>query len=154
LARVAGYASRFEAPAGPWHQRTGRAIGQSITAALAAAKMQPGDIGHVNANGESAVEQDRLEAKTIRAALGDVPVIALKSYFGDLAAGSGAIELIGSVLALVNRRLPGTLNYDQPDPACPVNIVSHPGQPIGKPAALALNQSNTGQAAAVIIVRD
>jgi 3-oxoacyl-[acyl-carrier-protein] synthase II len=116
--------------------------------------MLPGDIGHVNANGESALEQDRLEAKAIHAALGGVPVVALKSYFGDLAAGSGAIELIGSVLALVNHHLPGTLNFDEPDPACPVNVVPHPGQPIGKPAVLALNQSNTGQAAAVIVVRE
>jgi len=154
LARVAGYASRFEAPAGPWQKRTGRAIGQSITAALAAAKMQPGDIGHVNANGESSVEPDRLEAQAIRTALGDVPVIALKSYFGDLAAGSGAVELIGSVLALAKKRLPGTLNHDEPDPACAVNVVPRPGQPTKQPTALALNQSNTGQAAAVVIVRD
>src|SRR5262245_24832882 len=53
LARIAGWASRFEAPASPWQPRTGRAIRQSIDAALAAARMQPGDIGHVNANGES-----------------------------------------------------------------------------------------------------
>jgi 3-oxoacyl-[acyl-carrier-protein] synthase II len=154
LGRVAGYASRFEAPADPWQPRTGRAIQQSIAAALAAAKMQPGDIGHVNANGESSIEQDRLEAQAIRAALGDVPVIALKSYFGDLAAGSGAVELVGSVLALINQRLPRTLNYDEPDPTCAVNVVRHAGQPSGKPVALALNQSITGQAAAVVITRD
>ncbi len=154
LARVAGCASRFEAPAGPWQTRTGRAIAQSITAALSSAKMQPADIGHVNANGESSIDQDRLEAQAIHAALSDVPVIALKSYFGDLAASSGAVELIGSVLALVNDRLPGTLNYEQRDPACPVNVVPRSGQPSGKPAALALNQSNTGQAVAVVIVRE
>src|SRR5262249_21629513 len=121
LARIAGYASRFEAPASLWSKRTGRAIGQSIAAALDAAKLQPADIGHVNAHGEGSIEQDRLEAQAIRAALGDVPVTALKSYFGDLAAGSGAVELIGSVLALVHGSLPPTLNYEQPDPACPVN---------------------------------
>jgi 3-oxoacyl-[acyl-carrier-protein] synthase II len=152
LARVAGYASRFEPPGGAGEKRTGRAIGQSIQAALAAAKMQPGDVGHVNAHGESSLEQDRLEAEAICGLLDDVPVIALKSYFGDLAAGSGAVELIGSVLALVHDRLPPTLNYEEPDPGCPINVVHGEPQRIGKPAAIALNQSNTGQAAAVVIV--
>ena len=114
LARIAGYATRFEAPGNPWTARTGRAIRQSIEAALAAAKMQPAEIGHVNAHGESTVEQDRLEAKAIREALDDVPVIALKSYFGDLSAGSGAVELIGSLLTLMHGRLPHTLNYEEP----------------------------------------
>jgi 3-oxoacyl-[acyl-carrier-protein] synthase II len=106
----------------------------------------------VNAHGESSIEQDRLEAQAISAVLGDVPVIALKSSFGELGAGSGAVELIGSVLALIHGRLPPTLNYDQPDPACPVNVVHGNTWPIEKPAALVLNQSTTGQAAAMVIV--
>src|SRR5438552_97781 len=53
LARIAGYANRFEAPGNPWPTRSGRAIEQSIAAALAAAEMQPVDVGHVNAHGES-----------------------------------------------------------------------------------------------------
>jgi 3-oxoacyl-[acyl-carrier-protein] synthase II len=154
LARIAGYSSRFEPPGQPWASRTGRGITQSIEAALAAAKMRPTDIGHVNAHGESSIEQDRLEAQAIRAALGNVPVIALKSNFGDLGAGSGAVELIGSVLALNHGRLPPTLNYDEADPACPVNVVHGSAWPIEKPAALALNQSTTGQCAAMVIVRE
>src|SRR5262249_40997745 len=124
LARVAGFASRFEPPPGPWEPRSGRAIRQSIEAALAAAKFRPAEIGHVNAHGESSLAPDRAEAQAIRAVLGDVPVTALKSYFGDCAAGSGAVELIGSVLALVHGRVPRTLNYETPDPECPVNVVA------------------------------
>jgi len=154
LARIAGYASRFEPPASPWSQRSGQAIGQSIKAALASAGLEPADIGHVNAHGESSVDQDRLEAQAIHELLSDVPVIALKSYFGDLSAGSGAVELIGSVLALVNGRLPPTLNYERPDPSCPINVVHGSSRPIDKPVALAMNQSNTGQAVALVITRD
>jgi 3-oxoacyl-[acyl-carrier-protein] synthase II len=154
LARIAGYANRFEPPGNPWMARSGQAIRQSIGAALAAAKMQPSDLGHVNAHGESSIEHDRQEAKAIRETLGNVPVIALKSYFGDLSAGSGAVELIGSVLALQHGRLPPTLNYEEPDSACPVNVVHGETQTIEKPAAIALNQSNTGQAAAIVVVRE
>jgi 3-oxoacyl-[acyl-carrier-protein] synthase II len=154
LGRVAGFASRFEPPGDPYKPRTGRAIRQSIQAALAAAELTPNEIGHVNSHGEGSVVEDRIEAEAIRDTLGDVPVTALKSYFGDLGAGSGAVELIGSVLALMHGRVPPTLNYEEADPACPVNVIHGKGQPIGKPAAMALNQSNTGQAAAVVISKD
>ena len=43
---------------------------------------------------------------------------AIKSYFGNLGAGSGVVELIASVLALREGRLPRMLNYETPDPAC------------------------------------
>ncbi len=154
LARIAGFGSRFEAPPSPWQPRSGRAIRQAIEAALASAGLQPGDIGHVNAHGESSIAEDRAEAQAIRDALGDVPVTALKSYFGDCGAGSGAVELIGSVLALVHGRVPRTLNFDEPDPQCPVNVLAGGSQPVVQPTAIALNQSLTGQAAAVIVTRE
>ncbi|MCC6493083.1 MAG: beta-ketoacyl-[acyl-carrier-protein] synthase family protein [Pirellulales bacterium] len=154
LARITGFASRYEAPGGAWQRRTGRATGQSIEAALQAAGLRGADIGHVNAHGESSIEADRAEAQAIRQTLGNVPVTALKSYFGDLAAASGAVELIGSVLSLVHGRVPATLNYEQPDPHCPVNVIHAAPLPVERPTAIALNQSSTGQAAALVIVRD
>jgi 3-oxoacyl-[acyl-carrier-protein] synthase II len=150
LARVAGFASRFEpVPAGG--VASGRSIRQSIEAALAAAGLAPRDIGHVNAHGESSVEHDRVEAQAIHAALGDAPVAAYKSYFGDLGAGSGAVEMAASVLAMVRGRVPPTLNFTTPDPECPVNVIH--GAPLAgaRPTALILNQSTTGQAAAVVL---
>jgi 3-oxoacyl-[acyl-carrier-protein] synthase II len=154
FARIAGYASRHEAPATPGGRRTGRAISQSITAALAKAGMQPADMGHVNAHGESSIEQDRLEAEAIKQTLGSVPVTAIKSYFGDLAAGSGAVELIASVLALQEGRAPPIRNLEEPDTACPIEGIRGDWRPVSKRTAIALNQSSTGQAAAVIITRD
>jgi 3-oxoacyl-[acyl-carrier-protein] synthase II len=153
LARIAGYASRYEPPGNPWKKRGGIAIKNSIEAALKTANMTAADVGHVNAHGESSIENDRVEAQAIRETLGNVPVVALKSYFGDLGAGSGAVELIGSILGLVRGQLPATLNYEQPDPNCPVNVLREKSAPVGKPVALAINQSNTGQAAAVVIAR-
>jgi 3-oxoacyl-[acyl-carrier-protein] synthase II len=150
LARLAGFASRFE-PARKGRPAQGTAIRQSIDAALAAAGLGASDVGHVNAHGESSVEHDRVEAQAIRATLGDTPVAAYKSFFGDLGAGSGAVELAASVLALVHGRVPPTLNYDKPDPACPINVIHADPLTGGRPAAVILNQSNTGQAAALVL---
>ncbi|MEX2027606.1 MAG: beta-ketoacyl synthase N-terminal-like domain-containing protein, partial [Pirellulaceae bacterium] len=118
LARVAGFASRFETP-----PIRGGAIGSAITAALRQADVATGDVGHVNAHAAGSVELDAIEAQAIRETLGDVPVTAPKSFFGDLGAGSGAVELVASVLALAEGRVPRTLNYEQADPRCPVNVV-------------------------------
>jgi 3-oxoacyl-[acyl-carrier-protein] synthase II len=110
-------------------------------------------VGHVNAHGASTIEGDIREAVAIRAVLGDVPVTAPKSFFGNLGAGSGAVEMAASLLALEHNLVPITLNYERPDPRCDVRVVH--GQPLeGRPpTAMVLSQSGTGQTAAVLIGR-
>jgi 3-oxoacyl-[acyl-carrier-protein] synthase II len=152
LACIAGFGRRFEATR-RGQPLSGVAIERAIAAALTSSTLQPRDVGHVNAHGESSSASDALEARAIRSVLGEVPVLAPKSYCGDLGAGSGAVELAISVLALVQDCVPPTLNYQSPDPACPVNVVH--GSPLlgAKPSAVVLNHSNTGQAAAVVLTR-
>ena len=135
----------------PHGQDLSAAVQRSIQAALRSAGVEASDIGHVNAHGISTVLGDRAEAQAIRETLGDVPVTALKSQFGHLGAGSGAVELIGTVLALQNSFVPPTLNYENPDPRCPVNVIH--GQPLtdAKPFALKLSQSQTGQTVAMVV---
>jgi 3-oxoacyl-[acyl-carrier-protein] synthase II len=149
MARVLAAASRFE-PVYNERPVKGNAIRASIAAALVEARLSPDDIGHVNAHGFGAELHDRAEAQAIRAALGDVPVTAPKSYFGNLGAGSGAVEMAASVLTLERGEVPATLNYDQPDPECPIHVVSQ-RERARAPTALMLNQATTGQALAVIV---
>jgi 3-oxoacyl-[acyl-carrier-protein] synthase II len=150
MARVAGSATRFE-PAADEKQPTGDAIARAIRAALAAADLKPTDIGHVNAHGNSTREDDPIEARAIRNTLGDVPVTALKSYFGNLGQGSGMVELVISLLAISKSVVPPTLNYEKPDPDCPINVATSM-QPAKQPAFIKLNHNATGQAAAVVIM--
>lgn len=149
IARVAGAATRFELAADKQHP-TGDAIRRAIRAALAAAGLEPRDIGYVNAHGLSTREDDPIEARAIRETLGDVPVTALKSFFGNLGQGSGLVELAVSLIALGEGVVPPTLNYETPDPECPVNVVTTL-QRAEKHAFVKLNHNSTGQAAAVVI---
>jgi 3-oxoacyl-[acyl-carrier-protein] synthase II len=149
LARIAAAACRNEAAADT-QQPTGSAIRRAMQAALAASGLQTFHIGHVNAHGASTVEDDRVEAQAIRAVLGDVPVTASKSYFGNLGHGSGMVELAVSVLALARGVVPPTLNYETPDPECPVNVVTEM-QSTDRKAFVKLNHNTTGQAAAVVV---
>jgi 3-oxoacyl-[acyl-carrier-protein] synthase II len=112
--------------------------------------MDARDIGHVNAHGLSTLEDDPVEARAISETLGDVPVTALKSYFGNLGQGSGMVELAASLLALEQGVVPPTLNYETPDPECPVNVVTEM-QATQKRAFVKLSHNATGQAAAVVV---
>jgi 3-oxoacyl-[acyl-carrier-protein] synthase II len=149
IARVAGAASRSEASAGSMRPR-GSAISRAIRAALSAAQVEPAEIGHVNAQGNSTRDDDRAEARAIREVLADVLVTAPKSFFGHLGPGSGAVELAVSLLAMEHGVIPPTLNYESPDPECPVKIVTET-QPIVRPTFIALNHNASGAAAAVVI---
>ena len=62
-----------------------------------------------------------------------------------------AVELAMSVLALERGQIPPTLNYNRPDPACPIDVVNCSPRPLEKPTALALNQTLSGQAAALLL---
>lgn len=150
LGRVLAAASRCE-PRARRDGSRGESLKQAIAQVCGDAGLAAGAVGHVNAHGLGTVEMDRAEATAIRAALGDVPVTALKASFGHLGAGAGVVEMIGSVIGLAEGLVPPTRNHVTPDPACPVNVVR--GGPLGgRPAtAVAVNLNTTGQAVAVAI---
>jgi 3-oxoacyl-[acyl-carrier-protein] synthase II len=150
LARILGAAGTFE-PCRNGEVLRGRGIRQAISGALRDAGLLAGDVGHVNANGSSTILDDRIEAQAIRDTLADVPVTAPKSFFGNLGAGTGAVEMAVSVLALQKGYVPPTLNYQYPDPHCPVNVIHRQSLRINAPTALVLNHTNRGQAVAVVL---
>ncbi|MGE3241382.1 MAG: beta-ketoacyl synthase [Pirellulales bacterium] len=149
LARIAGAASRYETTAESL-EPSGDAIRRAIVAALAVAKLESYHVGHVNAHGNSTIEDDRAEARAIRTALGNVPVTAPKSFFGNLGHGGGAVELGVSLIALAHGMIPATLNYETPDPECPVNVVAAARPPESK-TFVKLSHNTLGQATAVVV---
>ncbi len=150
LARILAFANAFE-PHRPGQPLQGTAMRTAIRQALDRAGLRPNDIGHVNADGLSTTFDDQVEAQAIRETLGDVPVTAPKSYFGNLSAGTGAVEMAASVVALEKGEIPATLNYTRPDPACPVNVIHGKPAPLGRPVALVLNHSRIGQSVALVV---
>lgn len=153
LARVVGYGNAFD-PRSLGQPFEGLGIRRSIEWAIRGADCSIDDIDHINAHGLSTVVDDPVEAQAIQAVAADVPVTALKSFFGNLGSGGGAVELAASVLAFDHGVVPFTRNYETPDPECPVNVIYKSTKPVEKPVALVLNQSQTGQAVAVSIARE
>lgn len=149
LARVLGFGNTFTAPRRG--QASAEAARRAMETALRDASLAPQDIGHVNASGLSTIQHDRAEAEAIAALLGDVPVTAPKSLFGNLGASTGAVELAASLIAIAEGRLAATINCDALDPACAINLIRGEPATLAKRAALAFSQSPHGQAVAMVI---
>jgi 3-oxoacyl-[acyl-carrier-protein] synthase II len=126
----------------------------AILQALRTSRLTPEGVGHFNAHGLATTRSDQEEARAIHDAFSrrskPLPVVACKSYFGNLGAGGGVVELIASVLALNHGRLFRTLNYETPDPDCPIHVVSRDDQPPGD-SFISLNLTPQGQASAVVV---
>ncbi len=116
--------------------------------------MQPAEVGHVNSHGLGTRSGDAEEAAAIHQVFGadNVPVVAAKSYFGNLGAGSAMVELAASTLALANNRLFAVLNYETPDPECPVAAVTG-GDAAPGDAFVKLSVTPQGQAACLVVRR-
>ena len=132
----------------------GKAIFNAMTQALRSAGLTPADVGHVHAHGLSSVRCDREEAAAIHALFGEratpVPVVAAKANIGNVGAGGGAIELIASIQAMHEGSLFPTLNYETPDPECPISVATTGAEPAGE-SVLSVNVTPQGQAAAILV---
>jgi 3-oxoacyl-[acyl-carrier-protein] synthase II len=85
--------------------------------AIRDAKLQPSDIGYVNAHGTSTPVGDGLEACAIRNLFGEhkIAVSSTKSMTGHLLGGAGGLEAGITILALRDQILPPTINMDHQD---------------------------------------
>ena len=95
------------------------------------AKLQPQDVGYINAHGTSTDLGDKLETIAIKRAFGDharkLAVSSTKSMTGHLLGGAGGLEAGITVLALRDQILPPTANLENPDPECDLDYVpNHP----------------------------
>jgi 3-oxoacyl-[acyl-carrier-protein] synthase II len=135
--------------------RRDMALANVMRAALRGAEISPGEIGHIHAHGLSTRSCDIDEASAIREVFGEsadrIPVTAAKSYFGNLGAGSGMIELIASLLAIANEKLFPILNYETPDPQCQIAAVGSGNNADPGSSFLNLSVTPQGQASAVLV---
>ncbi len=127
LAEVVGYGMTCDA-----HHITSPTPGggggaEAMRLALKDARLEPEAVDYVNAHGTSTQANDSNETSAIKSALGDwayqIPVSSTKSMTGHLLGGSGGIEAVAAVLAIEHNLVPPTINYQNPDPACDLDVV-------------------------------
>ncbi|MEX0589432.1 MAG: beta-ketoacyl-ACP synthase II [Cyanobium sp.] len=143
LAEVVGYGMTCDAHhiTSPSPGGTGGA--EAMRLALRDACLEPEDVDYVNAHGTSTQANDSNETSAIKSALGErayqIPVSSTKSMTGHLLGGSGGIEAVAAVLAMEHNLVPPTINYQNPDPACDLDVV--PNQAREHPLNVVLSNS-------------
>ena len=126
-----------------------------ITETLRRGDMSTEEIGYVNAHGTGTLQNDLVESRGIRSALGnsasDILVGANKSSIGHLVSAAGSVELGLTVLSLRDGYAPPTLNLNNPDPECDLDCVPLVGRIHRAESALKLSCAFGGHLVCVAI---
>jgi 3-oxoacyl-[acyl-carrier-protein] synthase II len=127
-AELLGYGASSDAAHITEPDPTGASPARAMTMAFADAGIDPTEVGYVNAHATSTPVGDTAETKVIKLALGEehawrTPVSSTKGATGHCFGGAGAIEATFSILALRDRILPPTINYEEPDPDCDLDYI-------------------------------
>lgn len=124
--------------------------------ALEDAGLEPSDIDYINAHGTSTSLNDLYEIEAIKQVFGDhskkLAVSSTKSMTGHLLGAAGGLETIVSVKSIYEGVIPPTINLDNPDPECNLDLVPHKKKEKDIEAAMS-NTFGFGGVNAVLVFR-
>jgi nodulation protein E len=131
-------------------------MARAIEAALGDAQLAPADIQYVNAHGTGTAANDETETRALKrvfgAHAGKLAISSTKSMIGHSLGGSGALELVATLMGMRESLAPPTIAYLGPDPACDLDYVPNAARPMRIDAALS-NSFAFGGLNAVLAVR-
>jgi 3-oxoacyl-[acyl-carrier-protein] synthase II len=136
---------------------SGSAGGRTIAAALENAGVNAAEVDYVNAHGTATPQNDSAETAALKAALGDrarrIPVSSIKSMLGHCLCASGAIEAVATALTVRDGRVPPTIHYENPDPACDLDYVPNAAREQDVRVALSNSFAFGGNSSVVVLAR-
>ncbi len=105
---------------------------RAMREALADAQVAPNEIDYINAHASSTQLNDSTETLSIKQVFGEhtsrIPISGTKAYTGHPLGATGAIEAAICALAIEGGWVPPTLNRENPDPACDLDVVPERGR--------------------------
>jgi 3-oxoacyl-[acyl-carrier-protein] synthase II len=132
-------------------------VAEMMRAAIERAGVEPNRVGYVNAHGTSTPLGDAAETKALKDVFGDhayeLAVSSTKSMMGHCFGAAGALEAMMCVLALHEQKLPPTINYAHPDPACDLDYVPNEARGADVEVALSNAMGLGGHNACVLLGR-
>jgi 3-oxoacyl-[acyl-carrier-protein] synthase II len=134
----------------------GQQAARAMRLALADARVEPHEVGYLNAHGSSTPLNDPTETSAIRQVFNGhaarLPVSGTKGYYGHALGASGAIEAAICSLASARAWLPPTVNLSLPDPACNLGYITGDGR-MADPEILLSNSFGFGGINACLVFR-
>ena len=156
-AEVAGFAQSSDATALDSFNPDGVQYARALSGALEQGGLASGDVDFVCADGRGTEAADRAEARALGLVFGDraedVPVSAPKSMTGNTLGGAGPIDLAFTLLAMRDGVLPPTINVDNQDPECRLDLVTGGAREATVDVALIGSRGTTGVNAALAVRR-
>jgi nodulation protein E len=100
---------------------------RAIQGALRDARLNPDEVGYINAHGTGTAANDKTECAAVADVFGhhadQLMISSTKSMHGHLIGGTGAVELLACTLALHQGVIAPTIGYQEPDPECALDVV-------------------------------
>ncbi|HKQ60444.1 MAG TPA: beta-ketoacyl-[acyl-carrier-protein] synthase family protein [Candidatus Polarisedimenticolaceae bacterium] len=131
-AELLGYGSSCEAFHRVRLDESGEEPARAMQLALEDAGQPASAVGYVNLHGTSTLLNDRIETRAIKRVFGaratTLPTSSLKSMIGHPQGACGAAGVAAALLAMRDGFLPPTINRDEPDPECDLDVVPHEGR--------------------------
>ena len=119
--------------------------------------IDPSEVGYINPHGTGTPLNDRAETAAIKTAFGEhayrIAISSTKPLHGHLMGGAGALEAIAAVQAIRTGVVPPTINYEEPDPACDLNVVRETTA-VSNGTLLNVNFTRFGQASTIVVQVD
>jgi 3-oxoacyl-[acyl-carrier-protein] synthase II len=127
LCELSGYGTTDDAHHISAPAENGAGAAMSMQLALENANLNLTDIEYINAHGTSTNLNDKSETAAIKTVFGEqaynIPISSTKSMTGHLLGASGAVEAVFSIMAMLQGEVPGTINYQTPDPECDLDYI-------------------------------
>ncbi len=136
----------------------GAGAARCMNMALKHAGMQPSDIQYVNTHGTSTPLGDICETQGIKKTFGEyatngLVVSSTKSMTGHLLGAAGGVELLACIMAIRDNFVPPTINVDNQDPECDLDVCANVGRSMTVNAALSNSFGFGGHNASLIVKR-
>lgn len=125
LCEVSGFAMSSDASDIVMPSKAGAA--RAIKGALDDARINPDEVGYINAHGTGTAANDKTECAAVADVFGThadrLMISSTKSMHGHLIGGTGAVELLACIMALRDGVIAPTIGYEEPDPDCALDVV-------------------------------
>jgi minimal PKS ketosynthase (KS/KS alpha) len=119
---VTGYANHANAFHMTGLHPDGRELSRAIDEAMAQARLNPEDLGYINAHGSGTKQNDRHETGAFKRSLNGaayrIPISSIKSMIGHSLGAIGALEMAACALVIDRGVIPPTANLTTRDPEC------------------------------------
>lgn len=129
---------------------------RAMGAALSDAQISGGEVAYINAHGTATAANDRIECAAIRQVFGghadDLMVSSTKSMHGHCIGAAGALEMVATLSAVQHGIVPPTINFEEPDPDCDLDVVPNEARQAPVPFAVS-NSFAFGGLNAVLVVK-